>query len=235
MSNVMEATEQRRDTTTLAHRKVWSVVVATAGAIAALGLFLALGFAFTGLYDVGASTRHWPITEWYLNLVRTSSIRAHAAKIEAPPAYNGEANIRRAVGHYTEHCAICHGAPGVERNEVAAGMYPQPPDLTEVSRRYSPSEVFWIIRNGIKMSAMPSMADDGDDMLWATVGLLEKLSGMSAEAFNDLWMASQAQGGHGHMMNMGNPAPDMAAPAGASPSNQAPPSSRSPQEGGHRH
>jgi hypothetical protein len=35
-------------------------------------------------------------------------------------------------------------------------------------------ELFWILKNGIKMSGMPSMASDGDEMLWATVALLQK-------------------------------------------------------------
>jgi hypothetical protein len=39
-------------------------------------------------------------------------------------------------------------------------------------------------------------------MLWDTVAFINKLPDMSADDFNDLWMASQAQGGMDHMMNM---------------------------------
>lgn len=235
MPTTTEAAEWRVSSP-LTPRKKWTTVLATVCAVGALAVLLAIGFAFSGFYDVGASTRHWSLTEWYLNLVRTHSIRAYAAKIQVPPGYSDATTVVDAVGHYVEHCATCHGAPGVQRKEVAVGMYPQPPDLTNVSKRYTPSELFWIIKNGIKMSAMPSMADDGDDMLWATVGVLEKLPGMSADVFNDLWMAAQAQGGHSHMMNMENsPVPEAAAPAGPASSSQTPGFPRSPQEGGHRH
>lgn len=53
------------------------------------------------------------------------------------------------------------------------------------------------------MSGMPSMADDGDELLWNTVAFLQKLPGMTDEQYNELWMASQAQGGMAGM-NHGN-------------------------------
>ena len=80
-----------------------------------------------------------------------------------------------------------------------------PPNLQEAASRYTPGELFWILKNGIKMSAMPSMASDGDEMLWSTVAFLQKLPDLSEDDFNDLWMAAQAAGGgmdmdHGAMM-----------------------------------
>jgi hypothetical protein len=43
---------------------------------------------------------------------------------------------------------------------------------------------------GIKMSGMPSMASDGDEMLWATVALLRKLPNMSEDDYNSGYMPS---------------------------------------------
>lgn len=157
---------------------------------------------YSGAYNVAATDRHWDATYWILDTARVRSIKAHAAGIAVPAGFDDQTKVVDAVGHFSAHCAVCHGAPGADRGDLAAGMYPQPPDLTEVSKRYTPAELFWILKNGIKMSGMPSMADDGDGMLWATVGFLEKLPSMSADDYNDLWMASQAQGNHGHMMDM---------------------------------
>lgn len=175
--------------------------------IVSLAVVAAVGgaaFVYSGAYNVAATEPHWPITHWVLETVRVRSIKAHAAGLSPPAGFDDAARIPAAVGHFSEHCALCHGAPGTKRDDVAQGMYPQPPDLTEVSKRYTPAELFWILKNGIKMSAMPSMADDGDDMLWATVAFLRKLPGMSVDEYNDLWMASQAQGGMNHdMKNMG--------------------------------
>ena len=127
------------------------------------------------------------------------SIKVHAAGLTPPAGYDEQAKVVGAVGHFSEHCATCHGAPGTRRNEMVEGMYPQPPELTNVASRYTPSELFWILKNGIKMSGMPSMASDGDDMLWSTVALLEKLPKLSDDDYNELWMAAQAQDGHGGM------------------------------------
>jgi mono/diheme cytochrome c family protein len=171
------------------------------------GASAAAAVIYTGAYDVAATNRHWSATTWLLETARVRSIKAHAAGIAVPAGYDEQAKVLSAVGHFSEHCAVCHGAPGVDRNDLVEGMYPQPPDLTNVSKRYTPAELFWIIKNGIKMSGMPSMADDGDDVLWATVGFLERLPGMSPDDYNDLWMASQAQGSH-RGMNMGMPMPD---------------------------
>jgi hypothetical protein len=93
-------------------------------------------------------------------------------------------------------------------------MYPRPPSLTNVSRRYAPGELFWILKHGIKMSGMPSMADDGDRMLWATVAFLERLPTLSDDDYDGLWLASQAGGGS---MDMGGMAMDGMAPAEPAP------------------
>lgn len=168
-------------------------------------------YVYSGLFNVAATDPHWPISYWVMETARVRSIKAHAAGIVAPVGFDDQTKVASAVGHFSAHCAVCHGAPGADKGEFAGGMYPSPPDLTDVSKRYSPGELFWILKNGIKMSGMPSMADDGDDMLWATVGFLEKLSGMSADDYNDLWMASQAQGAHdmSHMGGMSMPGMDM--------------------------
>jgi hypothetical protein len=165
----------------------------------ALGVCAAAGVVYLGAYNVAATEQHAAATTWLLETARVRSIQAHAAGITVPAGIDDQAKILTTVGHFSEHCATCHGAPGVDRSGFAGTMYPQPPDLTKVSQRYTPAELFWILKNGIKMTGMPSMADDGDDMLWATVGLLEKLPGLTPEAFGNLVVASRALGsGHHH-------------------------------------
>ena len=174
-------------------------------------------FIYSGAFSVAATDPHWEATYWIMEKTRMRSIQTHAAGLVPPAGYDQEAKIQGAVGHFSEHCATCHGGPGVNRDAIAQGMYPPPPNLQNVASRYKPGELFWILKNGIKMSGMPSMADDGDELLWNTVALLQKMPGMTDEQYNDLWMASQAQGGmagmnHGNMpmpmgpMNMGVPA-----------------------------
>ena len=175
------------------------IVLATLLAAAMLAVMGLTAFIWSGIFNVAANDPHWSVTYWIMEKTRMYSIQRHAAGITPPAGYDKPARVVGAVGHFSEHCANCHGGPGIPRGEVAEGMYPQPPDLTNVAGRYTPGELFWILRNGIKMSGMPSMASDGDDMLWATVAFLRKLPGMSDEDYNDLWMESQAQGARGGM------------------------------------
>jgi mono/diheme cytochrome c family protein len=179
-------------------------VLATVLILILLGVAGFAAFVYSGAFNVAATNRHWSATYWLLETARVRSIKMHAAGIVVPDGFDDQAKVVAAVDHFSAHCAVCHGAPGAERGELAAGMYPKPPDLADVSKRFTPAELFWILKNGIKMSGMPSMSEDGDDMLWATVGFLEKLPGMTPDDYNDLWMASQAQRGNQaqHMMKM---------------------------------
>lgn len=195
-------------------KKPASIVAVTLLCSALFAALVAGTVIYTGLFNVAANEPHWPLTQRILEIARTRSIQVHAAGLMPPRAYDETSKVVMAVGHFSEHCAFCHGTPGAKRSEVADGMLPQPPDLKKVADRYSAGELFWILKNGIKMSGMPSMASDGDEMLWATVAFLEKLRGLSDDEYNDLWMQSQAAGtkmDHGSMPmdGMGKSAPSL--------------------------
>jgi mono/diheme cytochrome c family protein len=166
-----------------------------AGLVVVLG---GLAFIYSGLYDVAATAPHWTVTRWVLETVRTRSVKAHATGIEAPPGLNDPAKTLTGVEHFAAHCAVCHGAPGVPRGDIARGLYPSPVDLAKTAPLYSPAELFWIVKHGIKMTGMPAWSDHSDEELWATVAFLQKLPGMSEQDYAKLVMASIAQGGHQH-------------------------------------
>ena len=56
-------------------------------------------------------------------------------------------------------------------------MNPAPPDLKEVVGERQPRELFWIVKNGIKMTGMPSFGAAGvpDPEIWSIVAFLKKL------------------------------------------------------------
>ncbi|WP_009867628.1 cytochrome c (plasmid) [Methylobacterium fujisawaense] len=203
------------------------IVLITLLSAGVLSILIAATVIYAGLFNVAATDPHWSATYWVLETARVRSIQVHAAGLAPPAGYDAPNNIVAAVGHFSEHCATCHGAPGAKQSELAEGMYPRPPNLKEAAGRYTPGELFWILKHGIKMSGMPSMESDGDAMLWSTVAFLEKLPQMSDDAYNDLWIQAQAAGAQGGMdhgaMNM-----DGAGPAGAGAgSAQTPPAGHS--------
>ena len=186
-------------------RTVKTVLVTLLSA-GALSVLIAAAVIYAGLFNVAATDPHWPATYWVLETARVRSIQVQAAGLTPPTGYDASNKIIAAVGHFSEHCATCHGAPGAKQSDLAEGMYPRPPNLKEAASRYTSGELFWILKHGIKMSGMPSMESDGDPMLWSTVAFLEKLPRMSDDAYNDLWMQAQAAGAQGGMdhgaMNM---------------------------------
>src|SRR2546423_13483863 len=53
-------------------------------------------------------------------------------------------------------CVQCHGAPGRDPGIVGKGLRPPPPVLSEAVRPWDRAELFWIVKNGIKMTGMPA-------------------------------------------------------------------------------
>src|SRR4029077_16739407 len=103
------------------------------------------------------------------------------------------ARVRRGLVHYHETCVVCHGAPGVAVSEIAEGMNPEPPELAgEGSGR--PGEDFWIVKNGIKMTGMPSFGVTHDDeKIWDLVAFLQQLPKMSPEQYQAMARAAGIQ------------------------------------------
>jgi mono/diheme cytochrome c family protein len=172
----------------------WLTILITV--IVAYGVLILAGVAviYSGAYDIGSDTPHWGLTHQVFETAKIRSIKAHAAAITPPAGLDDQAKIMMGTNHFADHCAICHGAPGVPKGDIAHGLYPQPPDLAVTSKRYTDAELFWIVKHGIKMTGMPGWADHGDDELWATVSFLRKLPGMTPEEYAKLVMQVMSHG-----------------------------------------
>ena len=146
-------------------------VITIIAALVVLAVVAGAVVIYSGAYYVGADKPHWSITTWLLKQARDRSIRVHASGIAVPASLDDRAKILAGVSHYAEHCAVCHGAPGVQRGDMAEGLYPQPPNLADAARAYSPGELFWIVKHGIRMTGMLSWGEPfrqrtmGDDFI----------------------------------------------------------------------
>jgi len=134
------------------------VALSALGGAAVAGL-AALGIAAfviaNGWYDVSASSGHSRLVATILHTTMIHSVQ-HYARNEPFPAQFSEAEIRDGFRAYETHCVMCHGAPGVARAPWAGDMTPDPPYLLDSARRWSPTELRYIIANGVKMTAMPA-------------------------------------------------------------------------------
>ena len=180
----------------------WRTILATVAVAYGVLALAGTAFVYSGVYDVAATAPHWPVTTRVLQTARTRSIETRAAGIEAPPNLETDATILMGVDHFSTHCAICHGAPGVPKDDIAEGLYPQPPNLADAARRLTPGELFWILKHGIKMTGMPAWSDHTDQELWAIVAFLEKLPTMTEADYAKLIMTNAMHGAMHHHMSM---------------------------------
>ncbi len=165
-------------------------------AIGALAVVVGIGAAvvfFGGFYSVAGTVEDPAIVHWALVKVRTASINRHAHDIP-PPTLNDPAKVPAGARAFAENgCSNCHGAPGVNWAKFSEGLRPDPPDLKEVVNERTPSQLFWVIKNGINMTGMPSFALAGtkDEAIWSIVAFLKKLPNVS-EADYKVWTAPPA-------------------------------------------
>ena len=169
-----------------------------------LGIAGVGAYIYLGLYDIGADTPHSEPVYETLETLRERSIAVRAAGIEVPPL-DDPALIAEGAEHYSAMCSGCHLAPGIENTEIRAGLYPQPPNLAQHEHGESHADMdmqtaaarqFWIIKHGIKLTAMPAWGTThSDEAIWGLVAFLQKLPELSAQDYKSI---STSVGGHQH-------------------------------------
>jgi mono/diheme cytochrome c family protein len=164
------------------------------GALAIIVGVVAAVYFFGGFYSVAATQEDPGIVKWALEKVRTASIDRHATD-KPPIALDDPAVVPAGARAFIARgCANCHGAPGVEWNKFAEGLRPDPPDLKEIANERAPRQLFWVVKNGINMTGMPSFSRAGveDPEIWTIVAFVKKLPSVSEADFK-AWTASGAK------------------------------------------
>jgi hypothetical protein len=166
------------------------LLLAFIGALGLIGAVVAAGFFFGGFYSVAGTANEPDIVKSVLVRVRAASIARHA-KDPVPGNLEDPATVQAGAREFVEHgCTNCHGGPGVNWAKFSEGLHPDPPDLKDVVGDRTPAELFWVIKNGINMTGMPSFALAGakDEDLWQIVAFLKRLPTVSEADFKT-WTA----------------------------------------------
>ena len=143
----------------------------------------AVGFIYSGIYDVAATTPDTGLIQWALETTQHSSVHRRAEEVEAPPSLDDPNLIRTGLIEYHELCVVCHGAPGVPISPIGQGLNPSPPELANESDEEA-GELFWVTKNGIKMTGMPAFGvTHSDEELWAIVAFMKKMGDLSPEEY----------------------------------------------------
>jgi mono/diheme cytochrome c family protein len=170
--------------------------------VAVVGVLGAIGFAYSGLYDVSASAPHSGFVNWVLTVTSRASVERRAAGIEVPDLDDEGLRIA-GVNDFAAMCADCHGAPGQKPGAAGLGLNPPPPDLAESAARMTPAELFWVTKNGISMTGMPAWGVTHDDAsIWPVVAFITALPSLDETGYRAL--LERAKGAGHHAQEEGN-------------------------------
>lgn len=155
-------------------------------------------FVYTGVYNVGADAPHSRLVYNIVDQLRERAIASHARGIQVPADLNDPKRIAQGASLYNEMCTGCHLGPGLEKSEISQGLYPQAPEFTR-GVKHTPAQQFWIIKHGVKLSAMPAWGKTHDDQLiWDMVAFLQALPKISPDQYKVAVVSAPAS--HDEMM-----------------------------------
>ena len=170
-------------------------VVTTLGVGAAVGA----GVVYSGLFDVSADTPHSRLIHFLIETTREQSVERSVRDVIVPANLAETDRIRRGAGNYAAMCVECHLAPGKKNSEIRMGLYPAPPDLSQlaITQTDMAARQFWIIKHGIKASGMPAWSKGGieDEAVWDMVAFLQQMPALTADQYAALVESSD---GHSH-------------------------------------
>ena len=93
--------------------------------------------------------------------------------------------LQDGLAHFADHCATCHANDGSGQTPIGKNVYPKAPDLRESpTQTMSDGELFWVIHNGIRFTAMPAWGegDPNQDLdSWKLVHFIRHLSKLTPQ------------------------------------------------------
>ena len=160
-------------------------LLAFVGFLALVALVGAGGFFLGGYYNVGGVDPDNAYVARALAAVRMASVQKRAPA-SAPVKIDDTSVIEAGAKAYAARgCTTCHGAPGAEWAKFSEGLRPDAADLGKIATARSPGEIFWVVKNGINMTGMPSFQRVGasDDEIWRIAAFVKKFPAVSAEDY----------------------------------------------------
>lgn len=170
---------------------VLSILAAVVIAIAAVAIVVS-----RGALDIGAVPLRRSAIDRGLSYASRQSIAYHAKQLSTlPPAPPDSLAV--GAEHFGEMCVTCHGAPGVDRDEIGKGLNPEAPRLEKVVANWTDAELFWTIKNGIRMTGMPGFGSTHTDAeIRSILAFVRRLPKMSPQEYQK---RVAANGGHHQM------------------------------------
>ena len=141
---------------------VFTIVVLGAG-----GLL----YTYLGHMPVNADVVPGKLETYFAGHAMDASVHRQAPKINNP-VQPTEENLLRGMLIYSMNCAQCHGEP-TRKASLGNGEYPPAPQFTENPPDMPDHQNYWIIKHGIRYTAMPAWGKMlSDDDIWKVTTFL---------------------------------------------------------------
>jgi mono/diheme cytochrome c family protein len=146
---------------------------------------LGLGYLKFGRPPVAVADPLLPFEKELVRLPLYKRIESEAPK--TAPLKSDAAALAAGAAVYAAQCAACHGRPD-RPSSFAKGMFPRAPQLFERHGDHvgvsddEPGETYWKVKNGIRLTGMPSYSKVlSDTEMWQVTLLLAGADKLSPE------------------------------------------------------
>ncbi len=174
-------------------RKVLLGVATGIGVPGAVGLVIGAWIIYGGIYDTAASYPHFRLVAWGAHTTMIHSVRRRSQDVEAPGQFTQD-QVLSGAKEYEEHCIACHGGAAVARAPWASAMLPSPPFVIDAARHWSRQDLYIIVQQGVKMSAMPAWGEIlPQQQIWDIVAFLEAMPDLSPADYAKMRAQVRAQ------------------------------------------
>ena len=142
------------------------------------GALVGLGLAKLGLFAINADAEPSSLEKKIFPMAVHASVARHATEQAAtdPPS---DEDLLTGAEIYKAMCAQCHGQLNGRPSTLGASFYPPTPQLPGHATAYSQGQVFWIVKHGIRNTAMPAWRNLlSDDDIKKVAAFVKQMDGL---------------------------------------------------------
>jgi len=181
------------------------IIAVTTTGLALTAALTAAVVVYSGIYDISVTRQHLQPIHSVMEIAMRQSVRRYSKGIDEPPLTDPQMALRGAAS-FRDNCVQCHGAPGVAQSDIGLSMQPLPGPLVDAQQHWRPRELYWVVRNGIKMTGMPAWQYRMPDAeIWDLVAFMQQLPQLNAAQYAQWSQAATA--GSADAGSTGNAAP----------------------------
>jgi mono/diheme cytochrome c family protein len=143
------------------------------------------------LVQHGFSARQEPtaVEAFVARNLRRLSVPSSQRNAKNPVPLTSEV-LAQGRAHFADHCATCHGNDGRGKTTIGQNLYPKVPDMwAKETRSLSDGEIFYIIKNGVRLTGMAAWGEDSpeDDLeSWHLVHFIRHLPQITVEELAEM-------------------------------------------------